>query len=760
MLTGWAPLKPVAGQGQGHSPSAWPWTLVGTMVAWSLWQLRATVISAQYLDDNSVHQQMVRFATAQIHAGHDPLTSWFLYLGLGSPQFLHYQSTPAILTGLAGLVVGPDAAFRWSLYLLWCLWPVAIFVSARLLRLRPWAAALAAVIAPFLHSAPGIGYEQHAYLWVGYGVWTQLWGSWALPFAWALSWRAVADKRFLAPAAGAVALTAAFHYETGYLAFMAILIMPFLVRTGLRARLLRGAILLALSLLASAWVVVPLLRYARWAGLNQALSSTAMVNGYGAGQTMTWLVSGRIFDAGHLPVISLLVLAGLVAAVLQWRTAGPDGLVSPGRALVALFCAGLLLSFGRTTFGSVVSIIPGSSDLFFRRFLMGAQLAGIYLAGLGAAAAGVQALRLAAYLTRRDLTRLAWAPAGGLAVAAVAYLFPAWHNAGTMAALNSADIHFQQLAQSGEPQVNAAAAYIRSHGDGRVYAGSPSNWGQYYTVGFVPMYAYLESQDVDEVGYTLRTASLMTQPEYHFDSAQPGDYAVFGIRYLMLPAVPATHQPPPEAILVLHNNLLRLYELPGDSYIRVAETVGSITANRANLGSQTVPYLRSQEPAQDRYPTIAYSGAPATKPTEPLVTKPTEPLVTKPTEPLVTKPTEPPVARLSGPPGAVLTETADLANGAATAVVHLHRRGVAVLSASFDPGWSATVDGHPAATQMVAPALVAVVVPPGTHHIEFRYTGFAYYPELLALAVTALFATAALTRRTRSFHGGSVARIR
>src|SRR5579863_6566131 len=736
MLTGWAPLKPDAGQRQGHSPSAWPWTLVGTTVAWSLWQLRATVISAQYLDDNSVHQQMVRFATAQIRAGHDPLTSWFPYLGLGSPQFLHYQSTPAILTGLAGLVVGPDASFRWSLYLLWCLWPVAIFLSARLLRLRPWAAALAAVIAPFLHSAPGIGYEQHAYLWVGYGVWTQLWGSWALPFAWALSWRAVADKRFLAPAAGAVALTAAFHYETGYLAFMAILIMPFLVRTGLRARLLRGAILLALSLLASAWVVVPLLRYARWAGLNQALSSTAMVNGYGAGQTMTWLVTGRIFDAGHLPVISLLVLAGLVAAVLQWRTAGPDGLVSPGRALVALFCAGLLLSFGRTTFGSVVSIIPGSSDLFFRRFLMGAQLAGIYLAGLGAAAAGGQALRLAAYLTRRDLTRLAWAPAGGLAVAAVAYLFPAWHNAGTMAALSSADIHFQQLAQSGEPQVNAAAAYIRSHGDGRVYAGSPSNWGQYYTVGFVPMYAYLESQDVDEVGYTLRTASLMTQPEYHFDSAQPGDYAVFGIRYLMLPAVPATHQPPPEAILVLHNNLLRLYELPGDSYIRVAETVGSITANRANLGSQTVPYLRSQEPAQDRYPTIAYSGAPAAKPTEP------------------------PVARLSGPPGAVLTETADLANGAATAVVHLHRRAVVVLSASFDPGWSATVDGHPAATQMVAPALVAVVVPPGTHHIEFRYTGFAYYPELLALAVTALFATAALTRRTRSFHGGSVARIR
>jgi hypothetical protein len=245
------------------------------------------------------------------------------------------------------------------------------------------------------------------------------------------------------------------------------------------------------------------------------------------------------------------------------------------------------------------------------------------------------------------------------------------------------------------------------------------------------MYAYLESQDVDEVGYTLRTASLMTQPEYHFDGAQPGDYAVFGIRYLLLPAAPATRRPPPGAILVLHNDLLRLYKLPGDSYIRVAETVGSITASRADIGSQTVSYLRSRQPAQDRYPAIAYSGAPAAKPTQPPVTTA--------------------AARLSSPPGTVLTENADLTGGTATAVVHLHRRAVVVLSASYDPGWSATLDGHPAATEMVAPALVAVTVPPGTHHIQFRYTGFPYYPELLALAVIALFATAALTcRRPRS----------
>ena len=52
-----------------------------------------------------------------------------------------------------------------------------------------------------------------------------------------------------------------------------------------------------------------------------------------------------------------------------------------------------------------------------------------------------------------------------------------------------------------------------------------------------------------------------------------------------------------------------------------------------------------------------------------------------------------------------------------------------MLAASYDPGWTATIDGHPAATEMIAPALVGVTVPPGTHHITFRYTGLHRLPR-------------------------------
>jgi uncharacterized membrane protein YfhO len=81
----------------------------------------------------------------------------------------------------------------------------------------------------------------------------------------------------------------------------------------------------------------------------------------------------------------------------------------------------------------------------------------------------------------------------------------------------------------------------------------------------------------------------------------------------------------------------------------------------------------------------------------------------------------------------------------------MRRPGVTVLSASYDPGWTATVNGQPRPTRMVAPALVAVDVPAGTDHVVFRYHGYGDYPELLALGGLALVIVAiAPARRSRA----------
>ena len=531
-----------------------------------------------------------------------------------------------------------------------------------------------------------------------------------------------------------MALTAALHFETGYLAFAAIPIMPFLSLDGIRTRIVRAAALLATALLASAWVVVPLLRYAHWAAINQALAAGPSANGYGARTTLGWLFTGRLLDSGHLPVISLLAAAGLVVTISQWRQGGPR------RALAVLLCAALLLSFGRTTFGSGVDIIPGGTDVFFRRFLMGAQLAAIYLAGVGAAAMAAPALRLAARCARLlrgwRLAWLSWVPAATLILAGLAWLSPAWLALDSFEATNSADIQVQLRAETmEEPQTTAMIDFLRRHGGGRAYAGAPETWGVFFAVGQVPMFEYLTGADIDEIGYTLRTASLMSQPEFLFDAANPGDYALFGIRYVILPATTGP-APPRDSVLVLRNQEFRVFELPRNSYLTVAETKGTVTADRADIGSQTLPYLRSAEPGLRVYDAVGFAGglpAPATLGGR---------------------------AQLSAAAsaGTMLTARIDLADGRASATVRLRRRAVVVLAASFDPGWSATIDGHAAPVQMVSPALVAVAVPPGRHSVAFRYTGFADYPELFALAVASLLLTAALTSRTSRERPGTCVR--
>jgi hypothetical protein len=719
-----APARPAtepakAPTGPPRRDLAWyaPWLVVALAMGWGLWALRPELRAVPYLDDSSIHQQMVRFAATRISQGHLPLTSWFPYLGLGSPQYLHYQSLPSMTAGLFGTFIDPDTVFRWSLYLLLALWPLAVYWCARLFGLSRWTAAAAAAVSPFLASVPGIGYEAQAYVWRGYGVWTQLWASWTLPLAWGFSYRALRSvrRRALLPAVLFIMITVALHFETGYLAFVPLVVWPFVVPSDLWRRLGRAVLVGGCALLASAWVIVPLLAQSHWAARNQVLEGTGLENGYGARQVLDWLFTGRLFDNGFslfgvpFPVITVLVGVGIVACVVWWRT------FVAGRAIVSIFVVALLLTFGRTTFGSLYSIVPGSSDVFIRRFELGVQLSGLLLAGIGVVAVGRLALgALQSALSESRRRRLA-TPAGRALIAGIgivalaAVLAPAYIYMDAYESQNGTNVSLQAQADSREaPQLDRLLAYVKANPRGRVYAGSPTNWGAAFTVGDVPVFKYLESKDIDEVGYTLRTASLMTDPEYWFDEYNPGDYPLFGIGYVI---VPEGMSPPVAADRVDCQGQYCLYALPDPGYVHVYDTVGTLTATRADVGTQSEALLDSPLLSDRRDDTVAFNGGPAAPPTAS------------------------DASALRGPPGHVVTEDANLAAGEVHAVVKTNRTATIVLSASYDPGWTATVDGQPRQTVMVAPALVGVVVGSGVHHVAFRYGGYGSYPALFVLAL-------------------------
>jgi hypothetical protein len=325
---------------------------------------------------------------------------------------------------------------------------------------------------------------------------------------------------------------------------------------------------------------------------------------------------------------------------------------------------------------------------------------------------------LGARVTRR-------APVAAGLIAAIAVLAPAWVQLGAYDRHDGAAIAAQRQADHTEgAQLDRLLAVIKRFGGGRTYAGMPSNWGQAFTVGALPVFKYLESRDVEEVGYTLRTASLMTDPEYYFDERNPSDYRLFGIRYLI---VPAGSGPPVPARLELRAGSYALWTLPG-GVVQAGTVVGGLAADRTGIGTRSIPVLNAQLAQDGDYLRVAYGESGVREPS---------------------LPQSPP----SVPAGAVSTASDELSRGLVTAIVRMRRAGVVVLSASFDPGWTATVDGRRSRTEMVAPALVGITVPAGTHRIVFRYRGWPDYPLLLALGAVTLIAIAFLARGPRRASG-------
>lgn len=697
-----------------------PFALVVAVVIFNLVTLRQETTSVAYLNDGAVHSEMVRFATSQIKAGHFPLTSWFPLLGQGSPQFIHYQSLGAMLTGGFGVVVGPNTAYAWVLYLLLATWPISVYAAIRLLGFDRLSAGFGALLSPLIVSKLGIGYEQHAYLSIGYGLWSQLFAMWTLPLAWGWTWRATESRRAILPATAFITLTMAFHYFTGYLAVLGIAVAFLTSSAPIRIRIRRFYELALFVALTSAWIIVPLLQLRPWTSVNEFLIHGPDVNSYGAKRVLSWLVTGQLFDAHRLPVLSVFVGLGLLITIVTSRS-DPRS-----RNLLALFVLSLLLFFGRTTFGTLFRLLPGSEDLFLRRFLMGVQLAGLIIAAVAlgtlARAIGRSYERLRAYLGVPDETsETVKVRERALCFALLlVVLLPCESQIISIDRAEAANIAFQARAdQTSGAIIAPIIADIKSHG-GRVYAGLPvpsneiGGWGSSLSVGEVPVYKYLTRFNLDVVGYTLRTASLMTDPEVYFDENIPGDFPLFGVRWLIYPT---NKRPPTGATRVMERGSYVLWQLHTSGVLQVVDTVGTITADRTNIGARTAFFVRSDLAATARYLSVGFAGSPAGAPT----------LARRPI--LASTPLSVPV------PGSVIESYIALDLGYASAVVNTNRAAVMLLKVSYDPGWQASVDGRPATTQMIAPAYVGVAVPRGYHVITFTYKSDAHIGILLLLSL-------------------------
>jgi len=715
-----APLDDTIDRDATRSSARWiPVSLVSLSALFGLIVLRGETKYANNLNDSAFHLLMVRWAGGQLHQGRWPFDGWFPYFALGSSFFHHYQSLPHTLTAFLANIsgAGDQTLYLWFLFLLLALWPIAVYVGARLLDWSNWTAASAAAISPLLVSTPGYGYEHGSYTWQGYGIYGQLWGMWLLPIAWGLTWRAVSRGKHYAAAAAALALTIACHFITGYLAVLTVGVWVIVLgKAGFGRRVGRAALATVGGLLVASWVLVPLIGDTKWTARTEYYKGTIFNDSFGAQKILGWLFSGQIFDGRRsFPIITLLFFLGIVLCVLSARAD------VRARALLGAFTLSLFLFFGRRTWHRLIDFLPGMRDVQIHRFIMGVHLAGILIAGVGLG----WLLRTAyAETIRRTPSRYASAAGAAALLLCVGVLAPAWIERTHYDNRGTALIRSQQGYDATDGRnIDRLIDIIQKRHDGRAYAGLRANWGAQYRVGSVPVQAWLADRGVDALGLVFRTiTSLSTDIEVAFDENNPAQYQMLNIRYVI---VPSDRKPTVPAKLIAKAGPHRLYEVRTSGYFQVVDRTGSISANRTNIELATKDFRNSNLALRAIYPSVAFAGAPALPPTF--------------------GGTNPPPGR----PGTVVTQSNTLQDGVFNATVEASRRAVVLLKATYDPRWTVTVDGVRTKTEMMAPSLVGVEVSPGQHVVRFKYSPYSHYPVLLVIGALTLLGLALYPRRAR-----------
>ena len=191
---------------------------------------------------------------------------------------------------------------------------------------------------------------------------------------------------------------------------------------------------------------------------------------------------------------------------------------------------------------------------------------------------------------------------------------------------------------------------------------------------------------------------------------------MLGIRYLLLPA---GHPPPVPATRIASAGGSRLYRVATSGYFQVVDRAQAIKADRTDLEPATRLWRQSDLALHDVYPGIAFAGGSPPAPT----------------------------SGGAGKPGAVLSSSEDRAGGVFGATVEMRRPAVVLLKASYDPSWTATVDGRAVKPVMMAPSLVGVEVGPGRHVVRFRYASYGAYPGLFVIGLLVVLALTIVPRR-------------
>lgn len=712
--------------------------------------------------------------------------------------------------------------YHYVVYFLLSLFPVTVFIALQTIGIPSVAAGLGALIASHLSTDGLYGLDPTSFLWRGYGLSSQLFAMIWLPLAVAYAWRylnGTPTKRSLLLAILSLAAVTSGHLGMGIIAFMSIGVLALgpmirsiltkswdtnstnLIRTHIQKLLV---VFGGVGLLLGYWIL-PILRDGNYHNIS-VWDGIWKFDSFGYREVLKNLFNGDLFDFGRFPILTILVGAGLFRAAsgkifedrfpnseskkrqqtdVRHNANASDNLVSSGARnftdepeynyfpFAILFVFWLLMYFGRTTWGSLFTLIPGMSEFHLSRFIVGVHLSGLFLIPL-----------CFDWITSRTHAlvvplKTSYASVGIGLMSALFLIVSVYPQTIRYASHNDFLITRGNTDYTRDSEdINKLISTLRTaikEKPGRVFAGRGGAWGKNFRIAETPMYMHLSTYGIPVILWLPETWSPNSDTEQYFSENNPAHYSLYNVRYVATPANLAPDLIQPFWKHLVSGKTWILYEvtasvIPSEvegsrrndntfGYITTGVRPAVVSSSKTDYRSVVRLWMHSQAYSQALFPELTFDNAypkktglpnfrmldevtykvPASTRDESTRGGPDKSVHNLFAEnPLYVNP----ISDLSTLDNLKVTSQSaesDMVFKASVQVPKNCVECVVILRQSFHPSWRATIDGKPVRTFVVFPFYTAITVEQaGNHSVVFSYTPTLKKQLLLAMSLITL----------------------
>ncbi len=651
------------------------------------------------VNDLSFHIAASQRLTQSLFTGDSFLDPWMSQWALGYPLWHFYQPLPHMVAGLwlaiTSHFASAPASFAVLYYLLMLALPASTYLGARLFGLDPLAAGFASILIIGVSEVGNLsryGLSYGAYVRRGSGLYTQLMSYNLLMPALGLANYSLNTGRRRILAACLVAATALSHVVFGYAAIVSVAIVALVgPRGGRSRRVVRAASILIPAFILLAWFVVPMLlasgeaNRCRW-------DDVWKFDSWGANGILSALISGRFFDEGRLPVITLALAASSIFALYRWKKPMP-------RRLLILTAVWLAIFFGRTTWGYFMLALGLPANFHVSRFESVFELFAVLLTAWALAKAVAAGWRVG--FAGRLVTTVA--------LGAIAFVI--FSERASFLSMNNywGDESLAAIAREGG-DLDASLADIRTivrERPGRVWSGPTGMWAAHFQIAKSQPYTFLSLAGFDELSFLYHSLSWSSDVTAEINERDPYQAQLFAMRAVL---APATQPMPPYFKRRAIHGQLAVYEASSEGYFGLVDIGARYQGPLTTVLNRDWKWMNN--PAVRAGAVVALGGdiqgVPEWKMFQALPSL------------------DPKFSTLRGE---VISESKE--GETYSARLAILRPCYALLKITYFPGQQATVDGKPTPIFRVYPNFCAIPVGPGEHQVEVRYRPGPIKPILL-----------------------------